>query len=208
MVGDVLKDKSNVTRSPKRQSVRPIDRQPTNEPPRNRYISRRRDVNPVVEMSRRSSRGHKTNNSTRSKGVATPSITQEDFEFGKRLAVKLFSNHADLKSQVGFEVYSDITLEPLASSVEGSSDSGVTSVSTKPHKGKSKHAHRKVYSTRKSRSETSTTKRQYPSSSKSTNEISTLKTTSFTRGMGKPVEEKVIDDNTLMVRAQTDPFIF
>ncbi len=208
MVGNVLKDKSNVTRSPKRQSVRRIGAQPINEPPRNRHISRGRGVNSALEVSNKSSRGRKTNNPAKSKIVPTPSITQEDFEFGKTLVVKLFSDNANLKSQIGFEVYSDTPLEPLASSVEGSSDSGAASVSTKPQKGKSKRAARKVFTTRKSRSETSTTKPRYPSSSKSANETSTLKPTPFTQGTRNPVEENVTDANALLVRPQTDPFIF
>ena len=84
----MLKDKSNITRSPKRQSVRQT-RTATNEPPRDRYISGARGISSTLEVRRKPSRGRNTLGSSKSRSriVSTPSIIQEDFEFGETLAV-------------------------------------------------------------------------------------------------------------------------
>lgn len=204
----MLKDKSNVTRSPKRQSVGEIERQTgiaTNEPSRDRYNSRVRGISSNLELSQKPSRGRKKTNSS-SRIVSAPSIIQEDFEFGETLAVIILTHNADLKSEADFEVYSDTPLKPLPSAVEESSDNAV-SVSAKPQKKKPKPA-RKTNATRQSKSDTSTAKIQPALCLKSVNDTSVLNTTSFMEDTISPVEKNVIKDNALMVCPHSDWLIF
>lgn len=206
----MLKDKSNVTRSPKRQSVGQIERQTgiaTDEPPRDRYNSRVRGISSILESSQKPSRGRKKTNSSKSRIVSAPSIIQEDFEFGETLAVIILTHNTDLKSEADFEVYSDAPLKPLPSAVEESSDNAVSSVSAKPQKRKPKPA-RKTNATRQSKTNTSIAKLQRALCLKSTNDASTLNTTSFTQDTVSPIEENVIKDNALMVRPHSDRLIF
>ena len=96
-----MKDKSNITKSPKRQSVRQIERltwTTTNEPPKDRLNYRGHGINSTLEAPQKPPQGWKANPST-SRIISTPSSIQEDFEFGEILAVTLLSDIAHRRAR-------------------------------------------------------------------------------------------------------------
>ena len=82
----MLKDKSNVTRSPKRQSP-PV----TNEPRRRRNMARRRNGLSTREVVSPRTKGRKPTLSTKNTTKITSDILEEDFEF-EEISLAVYSH--------------------------------------------------------------------------------------------------------------------